>query len=499
MRRSRRRRSRRSDHRHTRADGRASREVPEYLAQLRTAKSKEDFEFPAQYMFKNVPDTRERATTRSRSLARGDGPLRHRAGDARRRRRTDEAAARVGEHPDRFFGELRGRPEPGHGGGARARAGGRGARRQGGDGVPRGPDPAGADQRQEVLPALREVRRARHPDLRVRRRARAARADSRCQDVALIDEVCWFFPELKFVTRHGCEPWADLAVKLMLKWPNLYYSTSAFAPKYYPKDDHRLREHARRRQGDVRGLLPDGPVARAHLQRDARRAVPRPRVAEVPARERDATACFELTAVSAAFEAARVPAASSTPRSASRSRARRCTSSTSSSASGTHDAAEQGGRRARVPRRLHVQGRARSGRPTRWTTRSRSCSPSSTATTSRRRSSASTTRSASARVREHPRPVLRRASTSTPTRAWRRCARSTATPRSSTSSAVGAFPPGLYPQVAINDKKFYPIYMKCIELDVAVLLDRGRARPAHLATRRRTSPTSTRCAGSSRS
>jgi predicted TIM-barrel fold metal-dependent hydrolase len=56
------------------------------------------------------------------------------------------------------------------------------------------------------------------------------------QDVALIDEVCWFFPELKFVTRHGCEPWADLAVKLMLKWPNLYYSTSAFAPKFYPAD-----------------------------------------------------------------------------------------------------------------------------------------------------------------------------------------------------------------------------------------------------------------------
>jgi uncharacterized protein len=57
-----------------------------------------------------------------------------------------------------------------------------------------------------------------------------------CQDVSLIDEVCWFFPELKFVTRHGCEPWTDLAVKLMLKWPNLYYSTSAFAPKYYPKN-----------------------------------------------------------------------------------------------------------------------------------------------------------------------------------------------------------------------------------------------------------------------
>jgi predicted TIM-barrel fold metal-dependent hydrolase len=55
------------------------------------------------------------------------------------------------------------------------------------------------------------------------------------QQVELIDEVCWFFPELKFVMRHGAEPWEQLACKLMLKWPNLYYSTSAFAPKHYPK------------------------------------------------------------------------------------------------------------------------------------------------------------------------------------------------------------------------------------------------------------------------
>ena len=55
------------------------------------------------------------------------------------------------------------------------------------------------------------------------------------QRVELIDEVMFDFPELTFVTRHGCEPWQDLAVKLMLKWPNLYYSTSAFAPKHYPK------------------------------------------------------------------------------------------------------------------------------------------------------------------------------------------------------------------------------------------------------------------------
>jgi len=55
------------------------------------------------------------------------------------------------------------------------------------------------------------------------------------QKVELIDEVMYDFPDLTFVTRHGCEPWEDLAVKLMLKWPNLYYSTSAFAPKHYPK------------------------------------------------------------------------------------------------------------------------------------------------------------------------------------------------------------------------------------------------------------------------
>jgi len=51
-----------------------------------------------------------------------------------------------------------------------------------------------------------------------------------------LDEVCYDFPELKLVMRHGAEPWADLAVKLMLKWPNLYYSTSGFAPKYIPKE-----------------------------------------------------------------------------------------------------------------------------------------------------------------------------------------------------------------------------------------------------------------------
>jgi uncharacterized protein len=56
------------------------------------------------------------------------------------------------------------------------------------------------------------------------------------QEVSRIDVVMYDFPELVFITRHGCEPWEQLATKLMLKWPNLYYSTSAFAPKYYPRE-----------------------------------------------------------------------------------------------------------------------------------------------------------------------------------------------------------------------------------------------------------------------
>ncbi|MCB1248345.1 MAG: amidohydrolase family protein [Acidimicrobiales bacterium] len=78
------------------------------------------------------------------------------------------------------------------------------------------------------------------------------------QKVELIDEVCWFFPELTFVMRHGAQPWCDLAVKLMLKWPNLYYSTSAFAPKHY---DRAIIDYANTRGADkvlYAGYFPAG-------------------------------------------------------------------------------------------------------------------------------------------------------------------------------------------------------------------------------------------------
>ena len=56
------------------------------------------------------------------------------------------------------------------------------------------------------------------------------------QWVGHLDEVAYDMPDLKVVMRHGAEPDVALACKLLLKWPNLYYSTSAFAPKYWPAE-----------------------------------------------------------------------------------------------------------------------------------------------------------------------------------------------------------------------------------------------------------------------
>ncbi|GAA4981159.1 hypothetical protein GCM10023205_57930 [Yinghuangia aomiensis] len=61
------------------------------------------------------------------------------------------------------------------------------------------------------------------------------RVPATAQDVMRFDQVCYDFPELTVVMRHGGEPWCDLAVKLMLKWPGLHWSSSAFAPKHYPR------------------------------------------------------------------------------------------------------------------------------------------------------------------------------------------------------------------------------------------------------------------------
>lgn len=62
------------------------------------------------------------------------------------------------------------------------------------------------------------------------------RVPAAMQDPIHLDEVCWFFPELTVVMRHGGLPWVDTCVQMLLRWPNLYYATTAIAPRYYPEE-----------------------------------------------------------------------------------------------------------------------------------------------------------------------------------------------------------------------------------------------------------------------
>ena len=112
------------------------------------------------------------------------------------------------------------------------------------------------------------------------------RLKAACQHVELIDEVMFDFPDLVFVTRHGCEPWTELAVKLMLKWPGLHFSTSAFAPKYYPQDIINYANTRGRGQIIYAGLLPDGALSRAHHDRDATGRLQGRGMAQVPSHQR---------------------------------------------------------------------------------------------------------------------------------------------------------------------------------------------------------------------
>jgi predicted TIM-barrel fold metal-dependent hydrolase len=51
-----------------------------------------------------------------------------------------------------------------------------------------------------------------------------------------LDEVCLFFPDLVMIMAHGADPWWGEAIRLLLKYPNLYMMTSAYLPKYLPPE-----------------------------------------------------------------------------------------------------------------------------------------------------------------------------------------------------------------------------------------------------------------------
>lgn len=58
------------------------------------------------------------------------------------------------------------------------------------------------------------------------------RVRSRCQDPVLLEDVLIDFPDLVVVGAHMGHPYEPLLIQYMLKWPNLYLSTTAYLATY---------------------------------------------------------------------------------------------------------------------------------------------------------------------------------------------------------------------------------------------------------------------------
>jgi predicted TIM-barrel fold metal-dependent hydrolase len=206
----------------------------EFKPLLRDAESRAMFKMPAQYMFKDIPKTGPVADKVAWTLGHMDRFNIERAmiGFDERSEGAMTAHARF---RDRFFFDLPVNPNLGMDEVRRIRES---KRKYGIDAVsvfPAGVNPQVPINDKRFYPIYTACVEENLP-IFVNAGVPGPRVPGACQDVHLVDEVCWFFPDLKFVMRHGAEPHVDMAVKLMLKYPNLYYSTSAFAPKYYPKE-----------------------------------------------------------------------------------------------------------------------------------------------------------------------------------------------------------------------------------------------------------------------
>ena len=203
--------------------------------QTKDRQSKEDFEFPVEYMFKNVPEKQFREAEDPVAVTLGEmdrwgiewGMIG--VGEP-----GDVGERALKDHPDRFIPSASFDPNQGMEG---IRSLVRAYEMWGVRAVgcfPAGTFPQVAINDKKMYPLYAKCVELGIPVFCCAG-VPGPRLKFAVQHVELIDEVMYDFPELTFVTRHGCEPWADLAVKLMLKWPGLHYSTSAFAPRYYPK------------------------------------------------------------------------------------------------------------------------------------------------------------------------------------------------------------------------------------------------------------------------
>lgn len=200
--------------------------------QTKDAGSKEEMDFPVEYMFKGVPkDDSKKADPVATTLAQMD-----RFGVAKGviDTRLPELPRALREHPDRFI--ARSFIDPNDGVDA-VRKIVRDHEELGTRGVfvfPPGTFPQVPINDKKMYPIYTKCVEL-GLSVWVTAGVTGPRVPTMCQHVELIDEVMFDFPELTFVMMHGCEPWEELAVKLMIRWPGLHYATSAFSPKYYPK------------------------------------------------------------------------------------------------------------------------------------------------------------------------------------------------------------------------------------------------------------------------
>ncbi len=201
---------------------------------LMDEESREMFSMPAQYMF-NVPDLKDIDDGLPYTLEQMDrhGIERAMIGISGDLSRTHEQALRA--HPDRFFASYEANPNRGMDEVRKIRALKDEFDIKAVTGFPSGLIPQAPINDKRWYPIYATCIDLDLP-VCLCVGVPGPRLPMEPQKVEHLDEVCWFFPELKVVMRHGGEPWTDLACKLMLKYPNLHYSTSAFAPKYYPRD-----------------------------------------------------------------------------------------------------------------------------------------------------------------------------------------------------------------------------------------------------------------------
>jgi predicted TIM-barrel fold metal-dependent hydrolase len=203
-----------------------------FRANLKDRQSLEEMEFPAEYMFKNVPDLVPEGTdvvawTLGKmdefGIAVGMAGLSANGIEARRR------------HPDRIVLHMSVNPHEGVDALRKMEAAKSEHDIVGAMCFPSGQTPQVALDDKKMYPIYSKC-----VELDIAMAVNVGivgpRMPSWPQHAERVDEVCYDFPELRLVMMHGTEPWTALAAKLMLKWPGLHFMTSAFVPKHYPKD-----------------------------------------------------------------------------------------------------------------------------------------------------------------------------------------------------------------------------------------------------------------------